>query len=104
MSEARVNRAACRMCVCLMCRCVLSAEPLPWCFSPAAPLRIPVLDRYHDRGVVAMGKVESGTLRAGQKVCIMPTKNTVKVEAIFIDAAEGATAFYVQRPIMGEGA
>ena len=28
------------MCVCLMCRCVLSAEPLPWCFSPAAPLRI----------------------------------------------------------------
>ena len=40
MSEARVNRAACRMCVCLMCRCVLSAEPLPWCFSPAAPLRI----------------------------------------------------------------
>ena len=57
--------------------------------DPAAPLRIPVLDRYHDRGVVAMGKVESGTLRAGQKVCIMPTKNTVKVEAIFIDAAEG---------------
>jgi translation elongation factor EF-1alpha len=34
----------------------------------AAPLRIPVLDRFHDRGTVSLGKVESGTIRVGQKV------------------------------------
>lgn len=36
--------------------------------DPAAPLRIPVLDRYHDRGTIALGKVESGTVKAGTKV------------------------------------
>lgn len=36
--------------------------------DPAAPLRIPVLDRYHDRGTVALGKVESGSVRVGMKV------------------------------------
>merc|ERR1712160_201979 len=34
----------------------------------AAPLRMPVMDRYNDRGTIAMGKVESGTIRPGMKV------------------------------------
>jgi peptide chain release factor subunit 3 len=36
--------------------------------DPNAALRIPILDRYTDRGIVAMGKVESGTARPGQKI------------------------------------
>lgn len=51
--------------------------------EPAAPLRIPVLDRYNDRGTIAMGKVESGTIRPGMKVTIMPTRNQYKVDAIW---------------------
>jgi len=51
--------------------------------EPQAPLRVPVLDRYNDRGTIAMGKVESGTIRPGQKVTIMPTRNEYKVDAIW---------------------
>lgn len=48
-----------------------------------APLRIPVLDRYTDRGTIAMGKVESGTVRPGQKVTLMPTRNVYKIDAVW---------------------
>lgn len=44
--------------------------------DPAAPLRIPVLDRYHDRGTVALGKVESGSVRVGMKVRHTHTHST----------------------------
>ena len=32
--------------------------------DPEAPLRIPVLDRYYDRGVIVMGKVSSRRARS----------------------------------------
>lgn len=48
-----------------------------------APLRIPVLDRYVDRGTIAMGKVESGVVRPGMKVTIMPTRTTYKVDGVW---------------------
>jgi len=51
--------------------------------DPTAPLRIPVLERYNDRGTIAMGKVESGVIRPGMKVTIMPTRNKYKVEAVW---------------------
>lgn len=50
-----------------------------------APLRIPVLDRYIDRGTIAMGKVESGTVRPGMKVTLMPTRNEYKVDAVWVN-------------------
>eukprot|EP00592_Proboscia_alata_P014332 CAMPEP_0194393066 /NCGR_PEP_ID=MMETSP0174-20130528/123087_1 /TAXON_ID=216777 /ORGANISM="Proboscia alata, Strain PI-D3" /LENGTH=589 /DNA_ID=CAMNT_0039188701 /DNA_START=41 /DNA_END=1810 /DNA_ORIENTATION=- len=50
---------------------------------PDAPVRIPVLGRYTDRGTIAMGKVESGTIRAGMKVVLMPTRNEYKVEGVW---------------------
>jgi len=49
----------------------------------SAPLRIPVLERYNDRGTIAMGKVESGVIRPGMKVRLMPTRNIYKVDAIW---------------------
>jgi len=53
--------------------------------EPSAPLRIPVLDRYHDRGTISLGKVESGSVKVGQKVMVMPTKNLYEVQAILIN-------------------
>lgn len=51
--------------------------------DPDLPLRIPVLDRYTDRGTIAMGKVESGLIRPGMKVIVMPTNNTYKVDEVW---------------------
>ena len=52
--------------------------------NPNAPLRIPCLDRYLERGCVVLGKVESGTIRMDDTITIAPTKKTAKVEAIYI--------------------
>mmetsp|Transcript_6861 Transcript_6861/g.16533 ORF Transcript_6861/g.16533 Transcript_6861/m.16533 type:complete len:583 (+) Transcript_6861:247-1995(+) len=49
----------------------------------AAPLRVPILDRYTDRGTIAMGKVESGVVRPGMKVTLMPTRAEFKVDAVW---------------------
>lgn len=51
--------------------------------EPGAPLRVPVIERYNDRGTIAMGKVESGVIRPGMKVTLMPTRNTYKVDGVW---------------------
>jgi peptide chain release factor subunit 3 len=51
--------------------------------DPDLPVRIPVLDRYSDRGTIAMGKVESGLIRPGMKVIVMPTNNIYKVDEVW---------------------
>eukprot|EP01138_Halocafeteria_seosinensis_P002295 gb/GECG01002351.1/.p1 GENE.gb/GECG01002351.1/~~gb/GECG01002351.1/.p1 ORF type:complete len:593 (+),score=109.41 gb/GECG01002351.1/:1-1779(+) len=57
--------------------------------DPNAPLRIPILDKLADRGTVALGKVETGTVRVGQKVTIYPGAYSGSVDAITIgDSAE----------------
>jgi len=56
--------------------------------SAESPLRIPVLDRYHDRGTVALGKVETGRVVVGDMVSIMPTGTRTKVEQIVIGETE----------------
>jgi len=48
-----------------------------------APVRVPILDRYTDRGTIAMGKVESGVIRPGMKVTLMPTRAEFKVDAVW---------------------
>lgn len=58
----------------------------------SAPLRIPVLDRYSDRGIVVMGKVESGVIRPGDKVMIMPTRTKYKVDEVYADETPIAAA------------
>eukprot|EP00978_Attheya_sp_CCMP212_P005248 scaffold11659_cov49-Attheya_sp.AAC.5 len=60
--------------------------------NPQAPVRIPILDRYTDRGTIAMGKVESGTIRPGTKVTIMPTRETYKVDAVWANEDPVAAA------------
>ncbi|CAM9273131.1 unnamed protein product [Chrysoparadoxa australica] len=56
------------------------------------PLRCPVLDRYSDRGTIALAKVEQGTLREQMAVTLMPTRMEVKVEAIWINQKRVMTA------------
>lgn len=51
--------------------------------DPATALRIPVVERYTDRGTIAMGKVESGVIRPGMKVTLMPTRNVYKVDGVW---------------------
>lgn len=60
--------------------------------EPEGPLRIPVLDKYADRGLIVMGKVESGTAKEGQKVLVMPGKNEAVIERIYINETEVRTA------------
>jgi len=52
--------------------------------NPTASLRIPVLDRYLERGCVVLGKVESGTLRVDDEIVVAPMKKRAKVDAIFV--------------------
>jgi peptide chain release factor subunit 3 len=50
-----------------------------------AGLRVSVLASYVDRGVWAIGKIESGTLVRGSQVCISPTSVRGTVVEILID-------------------
>ncbi len=41
--------------------------------KPDGPLRVPVLDKMKDRGTVIFGKVESGTVKIGDQLTVMPS-------------------------------
>ena len=47
------------------------------------PLRVPILDRMKDRGVVVFGKVESGVIRIGTKLAVMPNNTKCQVTGIY---------------------
>jgi len=51
--------------------------------DPDGPLRIPVLDKMKDRGIVAFGKVECGTVRIGTKLAIMPNNIQCQVTGLY---------------------
>ena len=48
-----------------------------------APLMIPVSEKYKDMGTIIVGKVESGLLRKGDILLLMPNKQEVEVSAIY---------------------
>jgi peptide chain release factor subunit 3 len=48
-----------------------------------APLRVPVLDKMTDKGVIVFGKIESGQINLGDGLKIMPSGNTCQVVTIF---------------------
>ena len=47
------------------------------------PLRVPVLDKMLDRGTVVFGKVESGTIRLGDALRLMPSGIACQVQTIY---------------------
>lgn len=59
----------------------------PW--DENGPLRIPLLEGYKDNGIIAIGKIESGTLYGNNMQCtLMPNKVKVKVMNIFLEDGE----------------
>ncbi|KAG6900950.1 translation termination factor GTPase eRF3 [Termitomyces sp. T159_Od127] len=48
-----------------------------------APLMMPISEKYKDMGTVVVGKVESGLLRRGDHLLLMPNKDEVEVTAIY---------------------
>jgi len=66
--------------------------------NPNAPLRIPIIDKYKDRGfTMALGKVEAGTITKGDNLFVMPGKIPVEVQQIFLDENDS-----VRRALPGE--
>ncbi|KAL8481265.1 hypothetical protein ACS0TY_027694 [Phlomoides rotata] len=53
--------------------------------DPKGPFRMPIIDKFKDLGTVVMGKIESGSIREGDNLMIMPNKVQVKVLAIYCD-------------------
>jgi peptide chain release factor subunit 3 len=53
------------------------------------PFRIPLLDGYKDMGmIIGIGKVEQGTVKAGDKAIIMPTRVETQVLSVYIEDDE----------------
>jgi peptide chain release factor subunit 3 len=58
-----------------------------------APLRVPVVDSFKDRGLtIIMGKIEAGTVSTGQTVYLMPGKVPLEVVGISTDTTTLKTA------------
>ena len=57
-----------------------------------APLMMPVTEKYKDMGTVVVGKIESGHLRKGDTLTLMPNRDTVEVAAIYNEIEEEVTA------------
>jgi len=56
--------------------------------DPSAPLRMPIIDRYKDMGVIVLGKLESGTVTKLQQLVLQPNRRKVKVGAILRNEVE----------------
>ena len=52
------------------------------------PVRMPISDKYKDMGTVVMGKIQSGYMRKGQKMMMMPNKDRVVIDVIYNDEDE----------------
>lgn len=52
------------------------------------PFLMPVLEKYKDMGTVVMGKVESGEMRKGQSLLLMPNRTPVIVDQLWSDEDE----------------
>ena len=54
----------------------------------SAPLMIPISEKYKDMGTIVVGKIESGLLRKGDELVLMPNKHEVEVSAIYNEMEE----------------
>ncbi|KDR83775.1 hypothetical protein GALMADRAFT_236140 [Galerina marginata CBS 339.88] len=53
-----------------------------------APLMMPISEKYKDMGTVIVGKIESGHLRKGDSLILMPNKVPVEVASIYTEMEE----------------
>jgi len=52
------------------------------------PFMMPVVDKYSEMGTVVIGKVESGSMKKGDTLLVMPNRVEVKVDNIWSDDIE----------------
>ncbi|CAF4053122.1 unnamed protein product [Rotaria sp. Silwood2] len=52
------------------------------------PLRMPIIERYKEMGVIIMGKIESGCCRIGDRCLVMPNRTRVEVTNIYYEDIE----------------
>jgi len=52
------------------------------------PLRMPIVERYKEMGVIIMGKIESGCVRVGDRCIVMPNRTRVEVTNIYYEEIE----------------
>ncbi|KAF9481964.1 eukaryotic polypeptide chain release factor 3 [Pholiota conissans] len=53
-----------------------------------SPLMMPISEKYKDMGTVVVGKIESGHIRKGDSLILMPNKVPVEVAAIYTELEE----------------
>ena len=59
----------------------------------SGPLMMPIADKLKDMGVVVLGKIESGMVKKGQTVLLMPNRKQTEVMAIFQEDNEVNQAY-----------
>ncbi|BEJ16230.1 hypothetical protein CspHIS471_0508350 [Cutaneotrichosporon sp. HIS471] len=53
-----------------------------------APFMLPVSEKFNELGTMVMGKIESGRVRKGDTLLLMPNKRSVEVAAIFTETGD----------------
>jgi len=53
-----------------------------------SPVMIPISEKYKDMGTIAVGKLESGHIRKGDTLLLMPNKDEIEVAAIYNEIEE----------------
>jgi len=53
-----------------------------------SPVMIPISEKYKDMGTIAVGKLESGHVRKGDSLLLMPNKDEVEIAAIYNELEE----------------
>jgi peptide chain release factor subunit 3 len=59
-----------------------------------APFMLPVSEKYNELGTMVMGKIESGRVKKGDSLLLMPNKHQVEVAAIYTETAEELDAAF----------
>lgn len=53
-----------------------------------SPVMIPISEKYKDMGTIAVGKLESGHIRKGDMLLLMPNRDEVEVAAMYNELEE----------------
>lgn len=56
--------------------------------NDTGPVRLPIVDKYRDMGVILLGKLESGQIIRGQTYTLMPNRVMIKVTQVLTDDIE----------------
>lgn len=56
------------------------------------PVMMPVSEKYKDMGTIVVGKLESGLLRKGDTLLLMPNKTEVDVMAVYNEVEDEVTS------------